>query len=278
MAGHDPAFSVSTHRRGRASRRRFFEHRLSPSWPWRAGRAVASRRPRAPLPRRGDRGGPDEERSRRAPAALPVPWEARRGALRAGGEVGRDEAARLRADLPWTVERRAGASIDLALSSSADTLAVYPWDFAATLQVSLSDAHLRLAFRVKNTGSAVMPFAFGIHPYFAVHDKAGTTIRTAATRAYDNVSHQIVPFRGFALATGETDLHLLDHGEQRERSRGRWTARRRAREPGVPAVGCLDAAREGVRLSRAVDRAAERAQQRGGAPRASAWRRAGAVD
>ncbi len=146
------------------------------------------------------------------PLLFPSPGKLEGGRFARAGRSGAMKQHGFARDLPWTVERRAGASIDLALSSSADTLAVYPWDFAATLQVSLSDAHLRLAFRVKNTGSAVMPFAFGIHPYFAVHDKAGTTIRTAATRAYDNVSHQIVPFRGFALATGETDLHLLDHG------------------------------------------------------------------
>jgi galactose mutarotase-like enzyme len=57
-----------------------------------------------------------------------------------------------------------------------------------------------------------MPFAFGIHPYFLVADKAKARIATQATRAFDNVRKEVVPFRGFDLTAREVDLHLLDHG------------------------------------------------------------------
>ncbi len=89
---------------------------------------------------------------------------------------------------------------------------MYPWDFQVTLGVALRGASLRLDVSVQNTGNSPMPFGFGIHPYFFVSDKAGARIATRATRAFDNVSKTIVPFRGFDLTAKEVDMHLLDHG------------------------------------------------------------------
>ncbi len=66
--------------------------------------------------------------------------------------------------------------------------------------------------RVENTGTRAMPFAFGIHPYFLVADKQHARIATKATRAFDNVKKEVVPFRRFDLSARELDLHLLDHG------------------------------------------------------------------
>jgi galactose mutarotase-like enzyme len=56
-----------------------------------------------------------------------------------------------------------------------------------------------------------MPFAFGLHPYFRVTDKSAARIATRATRAFDNVTKQVVPFHGFDLTAKEVDMHLLDH-------------------------------------------------------------------
>lgn len=123
-------------------------------------------------------------------------------------------------NLPWQVRAHdaledvdtdaALATLDLA--SSDATLAMYPWPFRCSLELALRGASLRLSLSVENTGREVMPFAFGIHPYFQVADKAGARIATHATRAYDNVSKTIVPFQGFDLTAKEVDLHLLDHG------------------------------------------------------------------
>jgi galactose mutarotase-like enzyme len=100
----------------------------------------------------------------------------------------------------------------LELSSTAATHAQFDWSFKLALRVLLTESRLRLEVRVENTGSEPMPCAFGTHPYFLVHDKAQARISTQATRAFDNVTGQVVPFKGFDLAHGETDLHLLDHG------------------------------------------------------------------
>ena len=118
-------------------------------------------------------------------------------------------------DLPWKVvetSEREAAQATLALAASEATRAVFPWDFRLAITFSLAAARLRLDVRVENTGSRAMPFAFGIHPYFLVADKAHARIATRATRAFDNVKKDVVPFRGFDLTAREVDLHLLDHG------------------------------------------------------------------
>ncbi len=118
-------------------------------------------------------------------------------------------------DLAWdvgTVETSDVARATLSLSSSDATLAMYPWSFAASLTFSLVGARLRIDARIENTGREPMPFAFGLHPYFFVADKARARIATRATRAFDNVTKKDVPFAGFDLTAKEVDLHLLDHG------------------------------------------------------------------
>jgi galactose mutarotase-like enzyme len=146
------------------------------------------------------------------PLLFPSPGKLEGGRFAREGKSGAMKQHGFARDLPWTVAARNASSVTMTLASTDASRAVYPWDFSLTLTVSLSESRLRLDLKVENTGRATMPFGFGIHPYFVVHDKAHATISTAATRAFDNVSGQVVPFEGFHLATGETDLHLLDHG------------------------------------------------------------------
>ena len=100
----------------------------------------------------------------------------------------------------------------LALDADDTTRARFPWDFGLAITFSLLGSRLRLSVRVENTGQVAMPFAFGIHPYFLVADKARARIATSASRAFDNVTKQVIPFHGFDLTAKEVDLHLLDHG------------------------------------------------------------------
>jgi galactose mutarotase-like enzyme len=100
-------------------------------------------------------------------------------------------------------------------ASHAISLHAYPWQFESRLTYALISNALRIEFQVRNASDAPMPFAFGLHPYFIVRDKAAARIPTSATRAFDNVAKQIVPFRGFDLPQGEVDMHLLDHGSTR---------------------------------------------------------------
>jgi len=119
-------------------------------------------------------------------------------------------------NLPWnlvgTHADEHGALVTLGLESDETTRSQYPWDFRVELSFGLSGARLRIASSVTNHSQTPMPFALGYHPYFHVTNKALARIDTHATRAFDNVTKQIVPFDGFDLTAAEVDLHLLDHG------------------------------------------------------------------
>lgn len=118
-------------------------------------------------------------------------------------------------NLPWTIEATGESSATLLLSSSDVTRSAYPWDFEARLTYAVSPNSLRIELVVKNASESPMPFAFGLHPYFLVRNKAKARIPTSATRAFDNVSKTTVPFSGFDLTANEVDLHLIDHGSTR---------------------------------------------------------------
>jgi galactose mutarotase-like enzyme len=114
-------------------------------------------------------------------------------------------------NLPWQVaETRADRAV-LRLEASASTMAVYPHDFVLVYTYTLEDGALTIHQRITNGGTAPMPIQPGLHPYFAVTDKAGARVDTDATTAWDNVAGARVPFRGVSFATGEVDMHLLDH-------------------------------------------------------------------
>ena len=161
-------------------------------------------------------------------------------------------------DLAWRAQADTdgdAARATMVLGANDATRAMFPYGFQITLVVTLRGPSLRLDVSVENTGGEPMPFAFGIHPYFLVTDKAGARIATRATRAFDNVTKTVVPFRGFDLTAKEVDPHLLDHGGSE--STLDWADRGPAgpaRLGGADPVGCLDARRSRLRVRRALDR------------------------
>jgi galactose mutarotase-like enzyme len=54
------------------------------------------------------------------------------------------------------------------LLPTAETRAVYPFDFALEVKYTLSGHSLDISFKVKNHGEGVMPFSMGGHPGFAL--------------------------------------------------------------------------------------------------------------
>jgi galactose mutarotase-like enzyme len=117
-------------------------------------------------------------------------------------------------DLPWEAVSAEPSRATLALESSAETHARFPFDFRLLFTYELDGPELRIRQRYENRSGEEMPLHAGFHPYFLVPDaeKAGTAITTRATRAFDNVTKTVVPFTGFDLTRPEVDLHLLDHG------------------------------------------------------------------
>lgn len=111
----------------------------------------------------------------------------------------------------WQIATTSASSATLLLNASDETLHDFPWNFASRLSYSVTPATLRIELTVTNASKDAMPFAFGLHPYFSVRDKAAARIPTRARQAFDNVTKQAVSFTGFDLAHGEVDLHLIDH-------------------------------------------------------------------
>jgi galactose mutarotase-like enzyme len=149
------------------------------------------------------------------PVLFPTPGKLEHDRWTRDGRSGELKQHGFARNLPWRVGTLDARSVRLHLESNEATRTAYPWDFAATLIYSVAANTLRIDFSVTNTGDAPMPFAFGLHPYFAVRAKANTQIPTAASRAFDNVTKAVVPFTGFDFTSDEVDLHLIDHGSTR---------------------------------------------------------------
>lgn len=114
--------------------------------------------------------------------------------------------------LPWKVTSAvaddATARVECALESNAQTLALWPFPFEATLAVSLFDRRLLLEFAFRNTGQEPMPLHFGIHPYFVVGQKALVNVEGAQGLAFDNVSRVTREVTQVDFEAGEVDLHF----------------------------------------------------------------------
>lgn len=64
--------------------------------------------------------------------------------------------------------RRGSDYVLLSFSSSAASLAVYPFDFTLNVTYRLADSCLQITYSVRNHGGQVMPFGIGGHPGFLV--------------------------------------------------------------------------------------------------------------
>jgi galactose mutarotase-like enzyme len=148
------------------------------------------------------------------PVLFPAPGKLEGDTWRYGTRAGAMKQHGFARNLPWSVVEQSERATTLLLQDSPITLAQFPWPFRAELRIELHAAQLQLTAQITNTGDQAMPYAFGLHPYFAVADKANARIPSGATRAFDNVKKQVVPFTGFDFTQGEVDLHLLDHPQR----------------------------------------------------------------
>ncbi|MET0282951.1 MAG: galactose mutarotase [Polyangiales bacterium] len=141
------------------------------------------------------------------PVLFPSPGKLRDDAFSHEGKRGAMKQHGFARNQPWQVQ---GST--LTLRSNEQTRAQFPWDFRYQLQITLTDALLRLGIEVENTGRVPLPFGLGFHPYFLLQDKAAARIDTRASTIFDNVTKEVRPFTGFDFTRKEQDLYLLDHG------------------------------------------------------------------
>ncbi len=99
-------------------------------------------------------------------------------------------------DLPWRVQSQTSDSITLTLTSNAFTLSQYPFAFELQFTYQVTGDRLQIQQRIANTGSTVMPFSIGFHPYFAVSDKAQLQFEIPATQKVDQITKTVSPFSG----------------------------------------------------------------------------------
>ena len=101
-------------------------------------------------------------------------------------------------NLPWEPLRTGESSLECRLEHES-------WQVLLTF--TLSEAALRIDAEVRGEGA----FQLGFHPYFAVADKGAALVGTSATQVFDNVTGETRAFSRPDFASGEHDLHLLDH-------------------------------------------------------------------
>jgi galactose mutarotase-like enzyme len=91
-------------------------------------------------------------------------------------------------DLPWQLAPlAAGRGIALELRHSPASLAAYPFPFQLRLEATLEPAALAIRVTVTNgAAEEVMPFSFGLHPYFAVSDLEAVQLEGLPDACFDH--------------------------------------------------------------------------------------------
>jgi galactose mutarotase-like enzyme len=122
-------------------------------------------------------------------------------------------------DLPWTViqqQTQTCASLDLKLSASDATLAVFPFSFELVMSYQLSGNRLRLQQRIANLGEHRMPFSLGLHPYFFCRDKDAIQLQIPAHTYLDQKTGETHDYTGtLNLQQPELDLAFTPIKETR---------------------------------------------------------------
>lgn len=150
------------------------------------------------------------------PVLFPTPGKLEGDAWSQSGHSGTLKQHGFARNLAWELVETSqdqAASCTLRLASGESTHELWPWSFVLEHRLSLCGSGLRIDQRVENRSDSAMPFGLGFHPYFHVPqaDKRAARIDTRATRAFDNVTKQIVELSAIDLTQKEVDLHLLDH-------------------------------------------------------------------
>lgn len=117
-------------------------------------------------------------------------------------------------NLSWLAKEQStedGASMTVCLKSDETTRAVYPFDFELNFVYTLRGNTLELCYRHTNLSERPMPFATGIHPYFAVKDKGGLTFELPSTEYKVKGGAEVYRFSGqFDFNQEEIDFAFIN--------------------------------------------------------------------
>ncbi|MGG6266391.1 aldose epimerase [Leptolyngbya sp. AN03gr2] len=121
-------------------------------------------------------------------------------------------------DLPWEVvgQKTDGElSFTIALSSDAQTLEKYPFQFRLEFTYTLKGQTLSIDQKITNLSDEAMPFSIGFHPYFLALEKHQLRFEIPATEALDQRTQDRYPFfNTFDFAQDEIDWAFLEVSRQ----------------------------------------------------------------
>ena len=101
--------------------------------------------------------------------------------------------------VPWSVTDTSTnncASITIAIESSPDTLALYPFEFSVTYTYELRGNSVKIWQTYTNKSKVKMPLSAGFHPYFQVGDKQKLEVDIPGSEYADNISKANASFSG----------------------------------------------------------------------------------
>ena len=110
-------------------------------------------------------------------------------------------------DLPWQLQLLGDQSgIQLRLSDTPQTREAFPFPFRLSMEVRSRSQALEIVTTVEHcgNGAGLMPFSFGLHPYFNVRDLSRARLEGLATRCFNHLD--------MAEADTATQLGALPQG------------------------------------------------------------------
>lgn len=97
-------------------------------------------------------------------------------------------------DRPWSLALlEDGEGVRLQLCDDPSTLALFPHRFRLSLELRPELAALEIKAVVENAGAELLPFSFGLHPYFQVSSLEAVRMEGLPLRLLDQVSGEQVP-------------------------------------------------------------------------------------
>ncbi len=115
-------------------------------------------------------------------------------------------------NFPWEVIEQSTDSsckLTLSLKSNEETLKMYPFEFELRLMYELTGKTLKIYQEYINKSDKVMPFSFGLHPYFFIKDKEQMVLDIPASSYQVKDTKEIIPFDGnFDFNEEEIDVAL----------------------------------------------------------------------
>lgn len=147
-----------------------------------------------------------------APNLFPFIGKINNGCYRYEGEtyfISRHGFAR---DHEFSLLEHKDDSLTLRLSSCAESLVMYPFNFHLDVRFSLFENRLSIAYQVHNLNDAVMPFSLGAHPAFACNWQVGDQISDYYLEFEQEETSHYVQFNGQSL--GRERHPCLQHSDR----------------------------------------------------------------